>query len=358
MPQFYLLAINPGSTSTKIAVFADDVAEFSETIRHTAAEMAPFHRVIEQLPFRQTLVAAVLKQRGLDTARLSAVVGRGGPLKPLQSGTYVVNDKLVHDLYTGTGLQAEHASILGGLLARGIAETAGVPAFIVDPVSVDEFIPLARVTGLPELSRRSLFHALNMKAVAHQVAKDLARPYASLTLIIAHLGGGISVGVQQRGQMIDVANPNESGPFSPERAGALPTGDLVRLCFDGAHSRAEIERRLVGQGGLVAHLGTNDAREVEKRIDAGDEHAALIFEAMAYQIAKEIGAMAAVVNGEIDAVVLTGGLAHSARLVAWIRRRVSFLGPVMVYPGEDEMQALAAGALRVLRGEEAAREYM
>ena len=358
MPQFYLLAINPGSTSTKMAVFADEAALFTETIRHTAAELTPFHRVMEQLDFRQTLVEAALKQHGFDPARLSAVVGRGGPLKPLVSGTYAVNDRLVHDLYTGTGVQTEHVSLLGGLMARRIADRVGIPAFIVDPVSVDEFIPLARVTGLPEISRRSLSHALNMKAVAHQAARDLARPYASLTMIIAHLGGGISVGVQQRGQMIDVANANESGPFSPERAGALPTGDLGRLCCAEAHSRAEIERLLVGQGGLVAHLGTHDAREVERRIDAGDTHAALIFEAMAYQIAKEIGAMAAVVSGRLDAVLLTGGLAHSARLVDWIRQRVSFLAPVMVYPGEEELPALAAGALRVLRGEEAAREYV
>lgn len=358
MPQFYILVINPGSTSTKIAVFADDAVLFAETIRHTAEELAPFPRVIEQLDFRQALVEAVLKRQGFNPARLSAVVGRGGPLKPLRSGTYMVNDKLVHDLYTGTGVQTEHVSLLGGLMARCIAETVGVPAFIVDPVSVDEFIPLARVTGLPEISRRSLFHALNMKAVAHQVARDLERPYESLTLIIAHLGSGISVGVQQHGRMIDVANPNEGGPFSPERAGALPTGDLVRMCYSGKYSCAEIQRRLVRQGGLVAHLGTNDAQEVERRIDAGDTHAALIYEAMAYQIAKEIGAMAAVVGGRLDAVVLTGGLAHSSRLVEWIRQRVSFLGPVMVYPGEDELQAMAAGALRVLRGEETAQEYV
>lgn len=355
MPQFYVLAVNPGSTSTKIAVFGDDSALFTVTIKHSAAELAPFHRVYEQYDFRKALVEAALKQHGFDVGKLNAVVGRGGPVKPLASGTYKVNEKLVHDLYTK--VQTEHVSLLGGLIARGIADPLGIPAFIVDPVSVDEFIPLARITGLPEISRRSLFHALNMKAVAHQVAKDLGMPYESLTLIIAHLGGGISVGVQQRGRMIDVTNPNESGPFSPERAGALPTGDLIAMCFSGRYTYEEMKQKLVGHGGLVAHLGTNDAREVEARIAAGDQHAALIYEAMAYQVAKEIAAMATVVNGDFDAIVLTGGMAYSERLVQWITQRVSFLGRVLVYPGEDELQALAAGALRVLRGEEAPREY-
>lgn len=350
-----VLAINPGSTSTKIALYENERCVFSEFIRHSTEELASFARIIDQFVFRLHLVKRTLDEHEILLTALHAVVGRGGPLKAIPGGTYLVNERMRADLRTG--IQAEHASNLGGLLAYELASRAEIPAYIVDPVSVDEFIPLARITGLPEMRRRSLFHALNLKATAHRVAKDLNKNYNDLNLIMVHLGGGISVGAQQKGHMIDVANPNESGPFSPERAGGLPTGDLLNLCFSGKYTHGELKKKLVGNGGLVAHLGMHDAREIERRIDAGDEHAALIYEAMSYGVAKEIGAMAAVLQGAVEAIVLTGGLAHSQRFVNWIRSRTGFIAPVLVYPGEDELQALAEGALRVLRGEEQVKIY-
>ena len=355
MQQYKILAINPGSTSTKIAVYTNDQIDFEQVIRHSTTELKPFIKIYDQYDYRLHLVEKALADHNIKVSQLSAVVGRGGPLKPVASGTYAVNDIMAEDLMAGG--QTEHASNLGGLLARGIANQSGIPAFIVDPVSVDEFEPLARITGLPEISRRSLFHALNLKAVAHRVAKDLGKEYNALTLVLVHLGGGISVGVQRAGKMIDVANPNDLGPFSPERAGSLPSYGLVKMCFSGQYSLEDINKKLVGSGGLVAHLGTNDGREVESRIANGDTKAALIYEAMAYQVAKEIGAMATVVNGSMDAIVLTGGLAYSGMLVKMITDRVKFINQVLVYPGEDELQALVEGALRVLCGEEQPKVY-
>lgn len=355
MQEYKILAINPGSTSTKIAVYTNDQINFEQIIRHTTSELKAFGKVSDQYDYRLNLVEKALADNNINVGQLSAVVGRGGPLKPLASGTYAVNDAMVEDLKTG--VQTEHASNLGGLLAKGIADRVGIPSFIVDPVSVDELEPLARITGLPEISRRSLFHALNLKAVARRVSKDLGKEYTALTLILVHLGGGISVGVQRHGKMIDVSNPNDLGPFSPERAGTLPSYGLVNMCFSGKYSLDDMKRKLVGQGGLVAHLGTSDGREVESRIANGDTKAALIYEAMAYQVAKEIGAMATVVHGALDAIVLTGGLAYSSMLVNMITDRVNFINQVLVYPGEDELQALVEGALRVLRGEEAPKVY-
>ncbi|XEQ93068.1 Butyrate kinase 2 [Sporomusa carbonis] len=355
MQQYKILAINPGSTSTKIAVYTNEQPDFEQVIRHNADELKEFSKIIDQYEYRRQLVEKALIDNNVKISELSAVVGRGGPLKPLASGTYVVNDVMVEDLKIG--VQAEHASNLGGLLARGIASQTGIPAFIVDPVSVDELEPLARITGMPEISRRSLFQALNLKAVARRVAKDLQQDYNSLTLIMVHLGGGISVGVQRGGRMIDVTNPNDAGPFSPERAGCLPTHDLVKMCFSGNYTISDIRKKLVGNAGLVAHLGTNDGREVEKRITAGDTKATLVYEAMAYQVAKEIGAMATVVSGSIHAIVLTGGLAYSQMLVKMITDRVKFISQVLIYPGENELQALVEGTLRVLRGEEQPKIY-
>ncbi|VBB07997.1 aliphatic acid kinase short-chain [Lucifera butyrica] len=353
--QFKILAVNPGSTSTKIGLFADEQCLYEQTIRHERAELSQFAEINHQYDFRLNMVEKTLREQNVDIRELAAVVGRGGPLKPIAGGTYLVNDRMCEDLRKG--IQTQHASNLGGLIARGIADKAGIPAFIVDPVSVDEMEPLAKITGVPEISRRSLFHALNLKAAAHRAAIELKVSYERLTMIMVHLGGGISVGVQSQGKMIDVANPNESGPFSPERAGAVPTGDLVKLCYAGVYSLAEMQKKLIGNGGLVAHLGTSDGREIEARIAAGDRQAALIYEAMAYQVAKEIGAMATVVSGDVDAIVLTGGLAHSQLLTGWITKRVDYLGKVLVYPGEDELMALVEGTLRVLRQEETAREY-
>ncbi len=350
------MAINPGSTSTKIAVYLDETCQFEEVIRHNTDDLASFSKVNDQYDFRRALVEKVLTEHDVSIDQFAAIVGRGGPLKPIPSGTYRVNDVMCEDLRIG--VQAEHVSNLGGLLARGIADKVGIPSFIVDPVSVDEFEPLARVTGIPEVSRRSLFHALNLKAAAHQVARDLQVNYQDLTLVMVHLGGGISVGVQRNGKMIDVSNANDSGPFSPERAGSVPSSGLIKLCYSGKYTITDIKKRLVGNAGLVAHLGQNDGQEIERRIAAGDDHAAFIYEAMAYQIAKEIGAMSTVVGGKVDAIVLTGGMANSKILIDFISKRVNFIAKVLVYPGDDELRALVAGTLRVLRGEEDVKHYV
>lgn len=358
-----LLVINPGSTSTKVAIYEDEQPLFIENLWHSSGQLEAFAHVLDQYDFRLELVIQALQERQVLLKSLSAVVGRGGLLRPIHSGTYEVNERMLAELWD-RHKEREHASTLGALLAQDIAARAGVPAFIVDPVSVDEFDDLARVSGLPEIARKSLSHALNLKAVSRRCARDLKRPYSELNLVVAHLGGGISVTAHRRGRMVDVNQALDGGgPFSPERSGGLPVGDVVRMCFgvtpyEDLHlTYGEMFKKLAGQGGLVAHLGTNNAVEVEKRIAAGDEQAKLIYEAMAYQIAKEIGAMATVLAGEVDAIVITGGVARSEMLLSWIRERVFWIAPVFVYPGEDEMGAMASGALRVLRGEEAAKTY-
>ena len=351
-----ILAINPGSTSTKVAVFDGHEPLFVDEIPHAAADLAAYAHIAEQYPLRRDAVLASLAAHGVSTSGLTAVVGRGGMLRPVPSGTFRVNQKMLDEL-AAPGPR-EHASNLGAIVAHEIASRAGIPAFIVDPVCVDEFEPIARISGLPEIERRSLSHALNLKATARRAARDLGRPYESLDLIVVHMGGGISVSPHRHGRMIDVNQALDgTGPFSPERAGGLPVGDVIRMCFSGRYTYAELFRRIAGQGGLVAHLGTNNAIEVERRIAAGDEHARLIYEAMAYQIAKEIGAMATVLCGHVDAIVLTGGLAHSEMLCGWLRQRVGWIAPIMIYPGQDEMRAMVEGVLRVLEGEEKAYEY-
>jgi butyrate kinase len=358
-----VLVINPGSTSTKVAVYEDEQPLFVETLRHSSDLLGAFSHVLDQFELRLGAVEALLNERRIPLSSLSAVVGRGGLLRPIPSGTYRVNARMVAEL-RNRNKEREHASNLGAVLAHEIATRVGVPAFIVDPVCVDEFDDLARVSGLPEIERKSLSHALNLKAVGRRAARDLSQSYPELNMVITHLGGGISVSAHRRGRMVDVNQALDgTGPFAPERAGGLPVGDVVRMCFGVAPYEGlalnyrQMFRKLAGQGGLVAHLGTNSTVEVERRIDAGDRHARLIYEAMAYQIAKEIGAMATVLGGDVDAVVITGGAAHSDRLVGWIRERVAWLGPVIVYPGEDEMLALAQGGLRVLEGEEEAQAY-
>lgn len=353
--KFKVLAINPGSTSMKIAVYEEAECLFEEVIRHSKEDLAPFSNIYAQYDFRRELVEQALVRHGFSGTDLAAVVGRGGALKAIPGGTYAVNDLMCDDLQHR--VQTQHASNLGGLIARGIADHYSLPAFIVDPVCVDELEPIARISGWPEMPRRSLFHALNLKATARKAAKELKKEFDDVTLVMGHLGGGISFAVQQNGRMIDITNPMDGGAFSPERTGDLPLSPLVELCFSGKFTQQEMMRKMIGQGGLVAHLGTDDARVVERRIDEGDEQALLVYQAMAYQVAKELAAMATVVNGEFDAIVLTGGLAHSKRLVEWIRNRVRFMGKVLVYPGEDEMQALSEGALRVLHGEEPAKVY-
>ncbi len=353
---FRTLAINPGSTSTKLAVFDEETPAFTESLAHDAAEIARCARIADQYEFRRAAVLGALERHQTPVQSLNAVVGRGGLLRPIESGTYVVNARMLDDLRRPG--EREHASNLGAILAHEVATLAGVPAFIVDPVCVDEFEPLARVAGLPEIERKALSHALNIKAVARRAAQDFGRPYTALNLIMVHLGGGISVCPLRRGRMIDVNQALDgTGPFSPERSGGLPVGDVARMCYSGQYTYAEMTKKIAGRGGLVAHLGVNDAREVERRIAAGDDHARLVYEAMAYQIAKEIGLMSTVLCGEIDAIVITGGLAYSQVLLDWITQRVAWIAPVKVYPGEDEMLALAQGTLRVLRGEEVAKEY-
>lgn len=351
----YVLAINPGSTSTKVALFKGTENVVQKNLNHSAEELAPFHKITDQYAYRRDMIAGWMTSEGYSPEQLKAVVGRGGLLKPMPSGTYEVTEALMADLRIG--VQGEHASNLGGLIAHSIAEQAGVPAYIVDPVAVDEFEAVARISGMPEIKRRSLVHALNIRAVAFNVAKDLGRPMEELNLVMAHLGGGISIVPMKQGRIIDANNANEMGPFSPERAGGLPVGDLMKLCFSGQYTQEELKKKLVGKGGLVAYLGTNDAREVLQRIEAGDEQARLVFDAMGYQIAKEIGAMATVLCGKADAVVLTGGVAYSKYLTDYITERVSFIAPVIIKPGEDEMWALNEGVLRVSSGQEQAKIY-
>lgn len=354
---YRILTINPGSTSTKIGVFNDEELIFEETIRHTVEELAKFTRVCEQDGFRKEMVCNALEKGNIDMESINAVVGRGGALKPIEGGTYLVDERMIEDLRIG--VQGEHASNLGGIIAYDIARDNGIEAYIVDPVVVDELQDLARVSGIKELEKVSIFHALNQKAVARKHAKSISRKYEDLNLIIGHLGGGISIGCHYKGRVIDVNNALDGeGTFSPERAGTLPAGGLARLCFSGKYTLAEVAKLLAGKGGLVSFLNTNDARKVSEMIDNGNEYAKRIYQAMAYKVSKEIGALATVLNGEIDAIILTGGIAYDKRFTAWIRERVEFISQVYIYPGEEELLALAEGGLRVLRGEEEVKTYI
>nr|WP_066257450.1 butyrate kinase [Neobacillus drentensis] len=354
--EYRILVINPGSTSTKIGVFDNDISIFEKTIRHEAEIINTFSNIIDQYDFRRTIILEILEHEGINISTLSAVCGRGGLLRPIEGGTYPVNDVMQKDLRSG--FAGQHASNLGGIIAFEIASGLNIPSFIVDPVVVDELEPLARISGFSLIERKSIFHALNQKAVARRVAKELGKKYTDLNLIVTHMGGGITVGAHQHGKVIDVNNGlHGDGPFSPERAGTVPVGDLVALCYSGEYYREEIMKMLVGQGGLVGYLGTNDAVKVEQRIASGDDVAKLVFEAMAYQVAKEIGAASAVLSGKVDAIILTGGLAYGKGFVKSITDRINWIADVIVQPGENELQALAEGALRVLRGEEEAKVY-
>jgi butyrate kinase len=352
---FKILSINPGGGSTKVALYEDAQPLIVEAIRHSQQELSQFKRTVDQLNYRKDLVSKFLQRNNIKIEELSAVVGRGGPFKALPSGTYYVSQRMLQDVKRGN-VQADHVSNLGCLIASELAKGT-VPAFIVDPVSVDEFPPIARISGLPELPRKSLSHALNIKMVARKAALKLGKKYEELNLIIVHLGTGISVTSHLKGQMIDVNNANDGGPFSPQRVGNLPVTGLAKLSLSGKYTYPDIYDKLTRKGGLLAHLGTDDVEEIEKRIDKGDEKAKLVYEAMVYQIAKEIGAMSTTLYGKVDAIILTGGIAHSERLVNLIKERVEFLSPVLIFPGEDEMEALTLGALRVLSGEEKAKEY-
>ncbi len=354
---YRLLIINPGSTSTKIAIFDNEKPVLEQTLRHSNEELAPYATIIDQYEFRKNVILDTLNTNGINITKLNAVVGRGGLLKPMEGGTYSVNVKMLEDLKSAP--MGQHASNLGAIIANEIASQLNIPAFIVDPVVVDEMEEVARYSGMPEIKRISIFHALNQKAVARRAATDLGKKYEELNLIIAHMGGGISVGAHKDGRVVDVNNALDGeGPFSPERTGSLPVGGLMKLCYSGKYTLEEMKKKVVGKGGLVAYLGTNDGREVVKMIEDGDKNAELVYQAMAYQVAKEIGACAAVLEGKVDAICLTGGLAYDKMLMGWIRERVEFIGDVRVYPGEDEMIALTEGGLRVLRKEENAKEYM
>ena len=353
---YKLLIINPGSTSTKIGVYEDEKEVFVETLRHSSEEIAKYDSIFEQKGFRKEVIMNVLKDNNFDVTTLDAVVGRGGMLKPMAGGTYEVNDELLNDLKVG--VQGQHASNLGGILANEIAKEVGGKAFIVDPVVVDELEAVARISGVPELPRKSKFHALNQKAVAKRFGKESKRGYENLNLIVVHMGGGVSVGAHQNGRVIDVNNALDGdGAFSPERAGSVPVGDLIKMCFSGEYTQAEVYSKIVGKGGYVAYLNTNDARDVLREKQEGNEFAELIYNAFIYQVCKSIGEMATVLKGKVDSIILTGGIAYSPIVVADIKERVEWISNVTVYPGEDELLALAQGAIRVLSGEEQAKLY-
>ncbi len=357
MEEFQILAINPGSTSTKIAVYKNSKSIFLKNIKHTADELKDFSKIAEQFEFRKEIILRELKVADIQIDKISAVVGRGGLVKPIESGVYEVNDIMKEDIKNST--LGEHASNLGALIADDIAKAIpNVRAFIADPVVVDELEDVARISGHPHFKRVSIFHALNQKAIARTYAKTLDKKYEELNLIVVHLGGGISVGAHRMGRVIDVNNALDGeGPFSPERSGTLPSGQLAKLCFSGEYTYEQVKQMIKGQGGLVAHAGTNDAYEVEMKAKAGDPKAKLIQDAMAYNIGKSIGSMAVVLKGKVDAIILTGGIAHNPDLVDYIKDMVGFIAPMAVYPGEDEMAALAMNGLMVLRGEVQPRVY-
>ncbi|MBR5651166.1 MAG: butyrate kinase [Bacteroidales bacterium] len=354
---FRILAINPGSTSTKIAVYDDDKEIFIKTLRHSSEEISKYERVTDQFNFRKKLIVSEIEKAGIPVDSLNMIVGRGGLIKPIPSGVYEVSDDLKDDLLTCR--QGEHASNLGGLIADEIADDINikhgnedVKAVIVDPVVVDELQDVARISGHPLFERKSIFHALNQKAIGRQHAKKLGKKYEDLNFIIAHMGGGISIGAHCKGKVIDVNNALDGeGPFSPERSGTLPVGQLVKLCFSGEYTQKEIQTFIKGKGGLVGHIGTNSALELDERADRGDEKCKLIRDAMAYQVGKTIGEMATVLKGDVDGILITGGIAYSKYIVNYITDMVKFIAPVTAYPGEDEMGALASNALMVHLGE-------
>lgn len=350
------LVINPGSTSTKVGVFEDETLLFEETLRHPTEEIAKYASVIDQKDFRKEIILDFLKEKNCDPKSLDVIVGRGGLLKPIPGGTYAVSDALLADLEKG--VQGQHASNLGGILAREIGDKLGVPSYIVDPVVVDELTDKARLSGMPELPRRSIFHALNQKAVARRYAKEHGTRYEDLNLIVIHMGGGVSVGAHDHGKVVDVNNILDGeGCFSPERSGTVPVGDLVKMCFSGKYTQQEIYKKICGNGGFNAYLHTNDARVVEKMVKEGSAEAKLVQDAFYYQIAKDAGAMAAVLCGKVDQIILTGGIAYDPYTLEVLQKYLDFIAPITVYPGEDELLALCQGALRVVTGEEKAKEY-
>lgn len=354
--ELYILVINPGSTSTKLAIFQNQLEIRTETLKHDFVTLSQYPSVISQKEFRLHILESFLGQNSKDLQSLDAVVGRGGLLKPISSGTYGVNEMMLEDLQQAR--YGEHASNLGAILADAIARKAHCPAFIVDPVVVDEMELVARYSGHPLITRKSIFHALNQKSTARKASDQIGKSYEQCRLIVVHLGGGISIGAHQNGRVIDVNNALDGdGPFSPERAGGLPTGDLIGLCFSGKYKEKTLRHMFVGEGGLNAYLGTHDLQEIKRKYKHHQKEAEIVLQAMTYQICKEIGAMGAVLQGRIDAIVITGGMAFSEELVTAIQNQVAWIAPVIVIPGETEMEALAQGAYRVLIGEEEAKVY-
>lgn len=351
---YRMLLINPGSTSTKIAVFEDENNVYEKTLRHTAEELAPFPTVASQKDFRKDVIIKFIAENNIDT-KFDIIVGRGGMLKPIEAGAYEVNDEMIKDLISAQ--YGEHACSLGALVGVELAKAFNTRVIIADPVVTDEMQEIARVSGHPMFPRISTFHCLNQKAVARRYAKEHGKRYEDLNLVIAHVGGGVSCAAHGKGRAIDVNNALGFGPFSPERSGTLPSAILVKLCFSGKYTQEELLKMCNGKGGLIAHLGTNSGIDVENRIKEGDKHAELIWHAMGYNIAKEIGALATIFKGKVDGIILTGGIAYSKDFVNYIKGMVEYIAPVTIYPGEDELPALAQHGIMVLNGEEEVRVY-
>ncbi|MBQ6079045.1 MAG: butyrate kinase [Muribaculaceae bacterium] len=349
-----ILVINPGSTSTKMAVVEDGEPRLIKVIRHAPEELAPYAKITDQFDFRRQMIVGELEKAGIPI-KFDAVVARGGLTKPLPGGVYAVDENMIQATHAS---DHQHACDLGCVIAREIAKGLGCPCYIADPVVTDELNDYARICGLPMFQRQSIWHALNQRAIARRYAKENNKRYEDLNLIVAHLGGGISVAAHDHGRAVDVNNALDGeGPFSPERAGSLPARDLVNLCFSGEYTKEEIVKMLSGKGGVNAHLGTTDMIEVENRIKAGDEHAKLIIDAMIYHVAKAIAEKGAVLCGKIDAIIITGGIAYWKYIVDELNKRIGWMAPVAVYPGEDEMSALAANAAAVLNGEIEVKTY-
>ncbi|MFO7613103.1 MAG: butyrate kinase [Bacteroidales bacterium] len=357
MEEIFIIAINPGSTSTKIAVYRNKECIFEENIKHSTEELAPFEKITDQFEFRKRAIMQRLNGTKIDPEKVKVIMGRGGLVRPIESGVYRINDKMKHDLVNSP--VGEHASNLGAFIADDLAkEFPNAAAYITDPVVVDEMEPVAKVAGHPLFTRRSVFHALNQKATARRHATAVGKKYEELNLIVVHLGGGISIGAHRNGRVTDVNHAiGGEGPFSPERTGSVPVIDAVRMAYSGKYSEKEFTRMLIGQGGLAAHLGTNNAYEVEQRVKNGDEQATLIYEAMAYQVSKFIGMMAVPLKGKVDGVLVTGGIAYDRWFVEKLREYAGWVAPFFIYPGENEMEALAMNAWRAIHGEVEVREY-
>jgi len=358
MPDFRILVINPGSTSTKIAVFDNDKEVFKKTLNHKLEELSPFGELIDQFEFRKNIVEEALEENNIHVDSLDAVVGRGGLLRPVPSGVFKISEKMLADLKDPTIWGRVHASNLGAFIAKSIADELNIPCFIADPITVDEMEDVARISGVPGIVRQSLFHALNIRAISRKTAKELNKALTDCNLIGVHMGGGISVAAIKKGKVVDVNNALLGmGPFSPQRAGALPLSGVIDMCFSGKYTKSEIEKIFTKTSGLIGYLGTDNDIEIEKQVEKGNDKYRQILDAMAYQVSKEIGAYATVLKGKVDAIFLTGGLAYDIYLTGWIKERTSFIAPIYIFPGEGEMEALAGAGLRVLKKEEKPKSY-